>query len=136
MTVGWVGDSRAYWLAESSSARLTVDDTVAAQLVAAGMDEAEAAGVYHAHALSSWIGADAGEVSPHVVTLEPDGPGLVLLCSDGLWNYLPEPADLTAKLPDSGAPLQIASELTAAALEAGGHDNITVVVIPYPVRSP
>jgi serine/threonine protein phosphatase PrpC/ribosomal protein L32 len=136
VTVGWVGDSRAYWLAETGSKALTLDDTVAAQLVAAGMDAAEASGVYNAHALSSWIGADAGEVKPHIVTLAPDGPGMVLLCSDGLWNYLPEPADLTARLPEDGPPLTVATELTAAALDAGGHDNITVVVIPYPLRSP
>jgi serine/threonine protein phosphatase PrpC len=140
VTVGWVGDSRAYWLAENGtptpSARLTVDDTVAAQLVAAGMAEDDAARVYNAHALSSWIGADAGEVEPHVTTLEPDGPGLVLLCSDGLWNYLPDPEDLAARLPAATEPMAVATELTAAALELGGHDNITVVVIPYPLRSP
>jgi serine/threonine protein phosphatase PrpC len=133
VTVGWVGDSRAYWLATDSSRRLTTDDTVAAQLVAAGMDEATAAKVYNAHALSSWIGADAGEVRPHVVTLRPDGPGALLLCSDGLWNYLPEAADQAARLTDPVSPLKAAADLTSVALELGGHDNITVVVVPYPL---
>ncbi|HEV2784263.1 MAG TPA: protein phosphatase 2C domain-containing protein [Actinophytocola sp.] len=138
VTVGWVGDSRAYWLSSRApSRRLTLDDTVAAQLVAAGMDADEASRVFHAHALSSWIGADAGDVSPHVVSFQPDGPGAVLLCSDGLWNYLPEADDLAAKLPAGGVrPLTAAAELTGTALELGGHDNITVVVISYPLRSP
>jgi serine/threonine protein phosphatase PrpC len=136
IAVGSVGDSRVYWLAKSGSRRLTLDDTVAAQLVAAGMDEAEASGVYNAHALSSWIGADAGEVAPRLTTLTPDEPGLLLLCSDGLWNYLPEPDQLTGRLPADRTPLVVAAELTAAANELGGHDNITVVVIPYPLRSP
>ncbi|HEU5475969.1 MAG TPA: protein phosphatase 2C domain-containing protein [Actinophytocola sp.] len=141
VTVGWVGDSRAYWLSDNGtgaddSRQLTVDDTVAAQLVAAGMDPAEAATVYHAHALSSWIGADAGDVTPHVVTLEPDGPGAVLLCSDGLWNYLPEAGELAGRRPAGSTPLAAAAELTGVALEMGGQDNITVVVIPHPLRSP
>jgi serine/threonine protein phosphatase PrpC len=71
-----------------------------------------------------------------VVTIEPAGPGLVLLCSDGLWNYLPEPEDLAGRLPGGAGPHEIAVALTAAALEMGGHDNITVVVIPHPLRSP
>jgi PPM family protein phosphatase len=138
VTVGWVGDSRAYWLSGATpSRRLTVDDTIAAQLVAAGMDEAEAAQVFHAHALSSWIGADAGEVEPHVITVRPEGPGAVLLCSDGLWNYLPEADELAERLPPDSArvpPLATATDLTELALELGGHDNITVVVISYPLK--
>jgi serine/threonine protein phosphatase PrpC len=136
VTVGWVGDSRAYWLSTGGptpSRRLTTDDTVAAQLVAAGMDEEDAAKVYNAHALSSWIGADAVEVRPHVMTIEPEGPGVVLLCSDGLWNYLPEAEDLAAKLAGDAPPLTTATDLTQLAIELGGHDNVTVVVVPFPL---
>jgi serine/threonine protein phosphatase PrpC len=138
LTVGWVGDSRAYWLAaggETPTRQLTTDDTVAAQLVAAGMDEEDASRVYNAHALSMWIGADAGEIRPHVMTMQPVGPGAVVLCSDGLWNYLPEADDLAAKLPAPAGQveaLSTAADLTALALELGGHDNITVVVVPVP----
>jgi serine/threonine protein phosphatase PrpC len=133
-TVGWVGDSRAYWLAEEGNAtpsrRLTKDDTWAAQLVADGViTEAEAMTDRRAHVLSRWLGADAGQVSPHVITVRPEEPGLLLLCSDGLWNYLPEVEDLLAVLPRGVPPLEVARSLTATALEAGGHDNITVVVI-------
>ncbi len=136
VTVGWVGDSRAYWLSTGGttpSRRLTTDDTVAAQLVAAGMDEQDAAKVYNAHALSSWIGADAGEVRPHVMTIEPTGPGVVVLCSDGLWNYLPDAEDLAAKLPAGAPPPTVAADLTQLAIELGGHDNVTVVVVPFPI---
>jgi len=135
VTVGWVGDSRAYWLAESGARALTADDTVAAELVAEGMSEEEAMSAYQAHALSKWIGADAGSLEPRTLTLTPDGPGLVLLCSDGLWNYLPEPAALVDALP--GAPAEVgamagADELTRIALELGGHDNVTTVLVPFP----
>jgi serine/threonine protein phosphatase PrpC len=94
--------------------------------------------VYNAHALSSWIGADAGDVRPHVMTLEPVGPGAVVLCSDGLWNYLPEADDLAAKLsthPGQVRPLAAAADLTELAIELGGHDNVTVVVVPVPMEA-
>jgi PPM family protein phosphatase len=135
VTVGSVGDSRVYWLAAEGARRLTIDDTVAGEMVAAGMSEDEAMAVYQAHALSKWIGADAGDVVPRTITFSPDGPGLVLLCSDGLWNYLPEAQALVDALP--GAPTEVellpaASELTRVALELGGHDNITTVLVPFP----
>ena len=57
------------------------------------------------------------------------GPGSLLLCSDGLWNYLPEPADL-ARFCTGNDPTVAARALTEYALQAGGHDNITVAVIP------
>jgi serine/threonine protein phosphatase PrpC len=142
-TVGWVGDSRAYWLSSATnggvtpSQQLTVDDTMAAQLAAAGMATAEATYQDDAHALSAWIGADADDVKPHVVTMTLAGPGAVLLCSDGLWNYLPAADDLVAQLPAGPIrPLAAATDLTETALGLGGHDNVTTVVISYPLRSP
>jgi serine/threonine protein phosphatase PrpC len=135
VTIGWVGDSRAYWLAEDGARVLTVDDTVAAELVAEGMSEVDAMAVHQAHALSKWIGADAGEIEPRTVTFTPEGPGLVLLCSDGLWNYLPEARQLVGSLPGPPAGVGLvsaASELTRVALTLGGHDNITTVLVPFP----
>jgi serine/threonine protein phosphatase PrpC len=136
ITVGWVGDSRAYWLAPPDAAEparlLTRDHAWAAERVAAGeLDEAAAGGHPLAHAITRWLGADA-DAEPEVVTLRPSAAGAVLLCSDGLWNYRPDAADLAAlALPALACgPLAAATALTALALEAGGRDNITVVVIP------
>jgi serine/threonine protein phosphatase PrpC len=63
-------------------------------------------------------------------TFTTDGPGLVLLCSDGLWNYYPEPEALSAAAMDD-TPLAAARRMVRMANEAGGHDNITVVLIPF-----
>jgi serine/threonine protein phosphatase PrpC len=135
LTVGWIGDSRAYWLPEGGGgSRLTDDDSWAGEMVSSGAltaDEAE----HHpnAHVITAWLGADATELEPHVRTLTPDGPGAVLVCSDGLWNYLPEAADLAEAVPAAASrPLEAARSLTHLALEAGGRDNITVVVIAFP----
>lgn len=134
ITVGWVGDSRAYWLAANGGVRLTEDDSWAGQLVASGaLSEAEAQAHPNAHVITAWLGADADELKPHVRTFTPDGPGALLVCSDGLWNYLPEAAQLSAAVPRAAAdPLAAARTLTRLALDAGGRDNITVVVVPFP----
>ena len=88
--------------------------------------------MHQAHALSKWIGADAGEIEPRVVTFQPNGPGHVLLCSDGLWNYLPDAQVLADAMTASPGGMAAAAELTRLALELGGHDNITTVLVPFP----
>jgi len=113
VVVGWVGDSRAYWLGERSSC-LTTDHALG--------------GV-----LTRWLGADAGEVRAQVAVFEPDGAGAVVVCSDGLWNYLPDADELAEVALPTADPFEAAVALTQRALEAGGRDNITVVVVPYPL---
>jgi serine/threonine protein phosphatase PrpC len=137
MTVGWVGDSRAYWLAPPDAAEparlVTTDHSWAVQLAAAGViDEAAAMRDRRAHAITRWLGAGS-TAEAEIATLRPAGPGALLLCTDGLWNYLPDPADLaTVALPElaDGGAIAAADALTALALDAGGRDNVTVVVIP------
>jgi serine/threonine protein phosphatase PrpC len=133
LVVGWIGDSRAYWLpAAGGGVRLTDDDSWAGQMVSLGaMTEEEAQSHRNAHVLVAWLGADAGTTDPHVKAVPLDGPGTIVVCSDGLWNYLPEAAELAAALPAAGTPpLEVARSLVNRALTAGGHDNVTVVVIP------
>jgi serine/threonine protein phosphatase PrpC len=139
VTVGWVGDSRAYWLpADGGGTRLTDDDSWAGQMVASGvLTEAEAEEHPNAHVITAWLGADAAGPDPHIRTFTPDGAGVVLVCSDGLWNYYSEPAELAEAAPGAAAePLAAARTLTGLALDAGGRDNVTVVVIPVPSHLP
>jgi PPM family protein phosphatase len=137
ITVGWVGDSRAYWLAGpdtvDASAPLTTDHSWAVEMVALGaLDAATALADPRAHAITRWIG-EGGSRVPDVATVRPAGHGALLLCSDGLWNYLPagdELAELALPEIERAGPVGAATALTTVALEAGGHDNITVVVVP------
>lgn len=136
LTIGWIGDSRAYWIPDdrTSPARLTEDDSWAACMVAAGlMSEAEAYADRRAHAITGWLGADAGELDPHTVCVEPDGPGVVVVCTDGLWNYADSAADMAAAVPADARtqPLRAARQLVGVALDGGGHDNITVAVLAF-----
>ncbi|CAL9466417.1 hypothetical protein SUDANB121_02757 [Nocardiopsis dassonvillei] len=142
VTVGWVGDSRAYWLsggpASSGSALLTRDDSWSEAMVQMGaLSREEAMRSANAHALIAWMGADSGEIDAHISTVAPTGPGAVLLCSDGLWNYYPEAQALAEAVPGAGArPLEAARTYVRLALEGGGKDNITVVVVPVPTGGP
>ncbi len=150
ITVCWVGDSRAYWLAASpahpvgpndtmditgGSRRVTRDDSLAEEIVAAGlasMDEALASP--QAHVITRWLGADLADPEPHVEQFSPSGRGVLLLCSDGLWNYRPEAAELASMAMPAALtrPLDAASDLAKFANDSGGLDNITAVIIPFP----
>jgi serine/threonine protein phosphatase PrpC len=143
VTLCWLGDSRAYWLAQAAdeSAQLTRDDSVAGGMVEAGLVTEEAAmALPHAHVLTRWLGAEAADLdndparAPHVERYSPPGTGALLVCSDGLWNYLPEAAGLARlALPRAMTdPLGAASDMVRFAVDAGGADNITAVLIPYP----
>ncbi|MFF4539284.1 protein phosphatase 2C domain-containing protein [Streptomyces aureus] len=141
LIVGWVGDSRVYWVpADRTSlpARLTEDDSWAAQMVAAGlMNEAEAYADERAHAITGWLGADAYELEPHTVSFKPDRPGVVVVCTDGLWNYAETAEEMAEAVPLDAAerPLHAARVLVGHALDGGGHDNVTVAVLPFPAPS-
>jgi serine/threonine protein phosphatase PrpC len=140
VTVCWLGDSRVYWLSEEpgASACLTKDDSLAEEIVEAGLASAEEAMASpHAHVITRWLGADLPEPEAHVTRFEPDGPGVVLVCSDGLWNYRPDADDLAAMaLPGALTnPLATAAALVKFAVDAGGIDNITVVLVPFPLAS-
>ena len=123
VTLCWLGDSRAYWLGQPAeeSRLLTRDDSVAGGMIAAGLVD-EAADL-----------ADDPERAPHVERFTPPGAGSLLICSDGLWNYLAEGADLARlALPKALTdPLGAAADMVKFAVDAGGADNITVVLIPY-----
>ncbi|WP_228975057.1 PP2C family serine/threonine-protein phosphatase [Streptomyces sp. DH12] len=140
LVVGWVGDSRVYWVPDDRSvpaARLTEDDSWAAQMVAAGlMDEQEAYADERAHAITGWLGADAYEVEPHTAAFRPDRPGVVVVCTDGLWNYAEGAQDMARVVPGDAAdrPLHCARVLVGHALDGGGHDNVTVAVVPFAVE--
>ncbi|MFF3289617.1 protein phosphatase 2C domain-containing protein [Streptomyces sp. NPDC003023] len=139
LIVGWVGDSRAYWVPDDRSgppARLTEDDSWAAQMVAAGlMNEAEAYADERAHAITGWLGADAYELEPHTAAFKPDRPGVVVVCTDGLWNYAEGAEEMALAVPADAAerPLHSAQVLVGHALDGGGHDNVTVAVLPFAV---
>ena len=134
LTVGNVGDSRAYWLPDppAQGQQLTVDDSLAQELITAGAAADSEAVQRGAHTLTRWLGADSEEEpwsESAVQTITAVGQGHLLLCSDGLWNYLPDAADI-ARFCSGTDAAAAAHALTQFALDAGGQDNITIAIIP------
>ncbi len=134
-----LGDCRGYWLADDGEpAVVTRDDSWARAAAEQGlMSWEEARADRRANVITRWLGRDADPSwSVEVTDVVADEPGLLVLCSDGLWNHAPEPVDLAAVVAGVGAqasPLAIATHLVQHALDAGGHDNITVVVVRLPL---
>ena len=133
ITVGWVGDSRAYFVGPAGTWQLSWDDTWAADQVAMGsLSEREAASDPRGRFLTRWLGDDQEDESgPSVRTFEIEWPGFVVLCSDGLWNYVAVAdrlGEMVMELGEDATPITIARSLTNFARGAGGHDNITVAV--------
>jgi serine/threonine protein phosphatase PrpC len=132
LTIGAVGDCRAYWVDPDTVEQLTVDDSWVQEQVDGGRlsyDEAERHP--NAHTITRWLGEDAPGGSHRVTTFVPPAPGRLVLCSDGLWNYAPTTDRIAALIrahPASTSPIDVARALTRVALSAGGRDNITVVI--------
>jgi serine/threonine protein phosphatase PrpC len=135
VNVGWVGDSRAYWLPDEGPAeQLTEDDSWATHAIAMGADPQAAMRDPKAHAITAWLGADAAPVLPRTGAFTVVGPGHLVLCSDGLWNYLTDAGQFGATVREylrtEGTLISAARGLVSFANAAGGADNITVALIP------
>lgn len=133
VTVGWVGDSRAYFISETEAVLLTHDHSWLNEALAAGTSPEEAVRSPFAHALTRCLGplegGDAWHAEPEVAEAEVTSSGYVILCTDGLWNYASGPEEIAAIVrPAFGNATTMARNLTAMALAGGGQDNVTVAV--------
>ena len=133
---GSIGDSRCYWVPREGTARLlTTDDSLAQARIELGIARQVAETGSQAHAILKWLGPGSGDPEPSLQAFDPDGPGWLLVCSDGLWNYASAPHELqavvrqiTTREPALGA-WQLAERLVGWANGRGGHDNVTVGVV-------
>jgi serine/threonine protein phosphatase PrpC len=142
IVTGCVGDSRAYWLGDDGTAeQLTLDDSWAAAQIAGGMARSVAEADARAHAITRWLGVDSGAPVTATATTTAGGPGWLLVCTDGLWNYCSGASAIaqlitslnttsgTASVPSDGGPLRLAEALVAWANEQGGQDNVTAALV-------
>ena len=134
VTVAWSGDSRAYWLPDAGDPRqLTVDHSLGSEMIAGGMSRDDAEADPTSHTITRWLGADSVQPAPDVSSLMLDGPGWLLVCSDGLWNYASAAADVAGLVRGfvaggSTTPVALAADLVDWANGQGGHDNITAAL--------
>jgi PPM family protein phosphatase len=124
-----VGDSRLYLVRAKSVSRLTRDHSYVGRLVESGIVRSEDAESHpQRHILTAALGSGREvlpDVPEHPLTLE-DGDSLVL-CTDGLWSLVGE--EELASAIRSGSPTESAAALINLALERGGPDNVTVLVL-------
>ncbi|HEU0131204.1 MAG TPA: PP2C family serine/threonine-protein phosphatase [Mycobacteriales bacterium] len=141
LVTGNVGDSRAYWLPDEGPAvQLTEDDSWVTEQVRQGVPREVAETDHRAHAITRWLGADSPDPVPRCVATTATGPGWLLVCSDGLWNYCSPAADLRDLVRERAAadatPTAVAAALVDFANAAGGQDNVTVVLARVPAAVP
>lgn len=135
--LGWVGDSRAYLITADDARQCTVDHSWLNEVVDAGqMSLAEALRSPLAHALTHSLGGPANSSDePAQLDVElPPGPGYLVLCSDGLWNYLADAASLAVLIRGQQADadaLARAGALVEFALGRGGRDNVSAAVLMF-----
>ena len=123
-----IGDSRVYQFSNENLKQTTEDHSLVADLVRAGeLTTQEAARHPQRNVLTRALGIDAASKTDIYELAINDGDKY-LLCSDGLFNELSE-VRITEILTEVSDP-QIASEmLVNEAVEAGGHDNVTAMVL-------
>ena len=126
--LGHVGDSRAYLMRDSTVTQVTDDHSLVEQLVREGRLRPEEAQNHPQRAIiTRALGVEAEvEVDTYRVDLKPGDR--LLICSDGLTNMLSNDT-IAVTLRRHADPQQAADTLVDMANQAGGDDNITVVVL-------
>lgn len=131
--IGWVGDSRAYIIGEQSQELLTVDDSWVELIVEAGqMTRSQAELDRRAHYVTQVLGMHDQTMEIHAKEQKIEKGRMLLLCTDGLWNYFQGDNDLLKAIADFGMDKdvsEICEHLINLANIAGGHDNITIAIL-------
>ena len=127
VTIGHVGDSRAYLFREGQLAQITKDHTVVAEYVRAGSIQPEDVATHPQRSmLTRAVGLDPDLVVDVVEVTVAEGDRL-LVCSDGLTSMIAD--GQIAELLVSSNLEEAVWVLIEAANRAGGHDNITLAVV-------
>ena len=125
-----IGDSRAYRLRKGRLEQLTRDHSVISELIEKGHIEPEEAADHEAQGvITRYVGMEE-KAHPHVHSFALKESDRILLCTDGLTDMVPD--DAIAKiLMTQTDPQKACMSLIVSANNAGGHDNITALLIDW-----
>jgi serine/threonine protein phosphatase PrpC len=125
-----VGDSRAYILRDGDLTQVTRDQSLVNQLIEAGqLTEEEAETFEHNNIILQALGtSEVVQVDLTYVDLRAEDT--LLICSDGLSGMV-RSEDIRGVLTELEDPAEACAKLIASANEAGGHDNVTVVLVKF-----
>jgi serine/threonine protein phosphatase PrpC len=130
-----VGDSRAYLFHEHSLVQLTDDHSWVGEMVRRGEITVEQAAIHpHRSVITRALGTDR-EVDPDIKEITVTAGDRIVLCSDGLTGMVTD-EQIAELLAEAEPPQATAEALVKAALEAGGEDNVTVVVVDIEAAGP
>lgn len=131
-SIGWVGDSRAYIIGKEKEVLLTADDSWMALVTASGeMTREQAMKDKRAHYVTQVLGMHDQPMEVHTLKVKLEKGEILLLCTDGLWNYFQGDGELQKAVMGFGMErdaADICEYLVGFANEAGGHDNITAAI--------
>jgi protein phosphatase len=128
MAVAHVGDSRVYLLSGGVLVRITHDHSYVEELVDAGEITADEARVHPSRSIiTRALGSDPDMYADHF-TLDVHAGDRIIICSDGLSSMVPD-AKIESVAISCATPQAAADTLVSAALEGGGHDNVTVIIV-------
>ncbi|MEE2789149.1 MAG: protein phosphatase 2C domain-containing protein [Myxococcota bacterium] len=129
LVIGHVGDSRCYRLRHGQLARLTSDHSLARQLAeSAQLSESEAQAYVGSNVILRAVGVE-DDIEVDCCTSDPCDQDVYLLCSDGLSDLISDETIQAQLIQHAETPSAAVSTLISMANQAGGHDNITAIVI-------
>lgn len=131
LVIAQVGDSRAYLLHEGSLQRITRDHSLMADLIDSGQITPEEAKTHPQRSvITRALGSDPSTL-PDIYEMNVSAGDRLLLCSDGLSGMVDDPLleSILARVKD---PQRCAAALVNEAITAGGHDNVTAIVVDAP----
>lgn len=128
MAVAHVGDSRIYLLHAGTLVRITHDHSYVEELVDAGEITADEARVHPSRSIiTRALGSDPDMYADHF-SLDIERGDRIIICSDGLSSMVPDSGIETIAV-STASPIDCTDQLVSAALVAGGHDNVSVIVV-------
>jgi serine/threonine protein phosphatase PrpC len=125
-----IGDSRAYRFRKGRLVQLTRDHSVISELIEQGHIEPEEAADHEAQGLiTRYVGMEE-KAHPHVHSFTLKEGDRILLCTDGLTDMVPDKT-IAMILKTETDPQTACKVLIASANNAGGHDNVTTLIIDW-----
>jgi serine/threonine protein phosphatase PrpC len=128
--VAHVGDSRGYLLSDGELKLLTTDHSYVRRLQDAGQLTEEEAAVHPQRNMLYKAVGQGGDLDIDTFTKSLPNQGKLILCSDGLWGLVSDES-MSAVLNRDISLAAMTDELILMARNAGGHDNITAIVVDF-----
>ncbi|MBL8094660.1 MAG: serine/threonine-protein phosphatase [Anaerolineales bacterium] len=131
IVIGHVGDSRAYFIHAGGCEQLTRDHSLVQRLKELGQITDEEAAVHPQRSVLYRAVGQGDGLEVDIISRRIEPGARLLLCSDGMWGLVPDHAILQIARNAAG-PQEAATAMVEAANQAGGPDNISVVIVQFP----